>query len=525
MRQWAAGLQEAALERRSGVAADIEEGARSLGAAVAEVRQALAHRARSTQAGHFYAARAFALWLAEWPAIEGVAATAAVIEDCLCVYTLARRHESKAAPIIWPSRLSRKGVRAHTMAVRGAIRTAFALSSEMKFAHHTRLLASMGCSDAGPVRAYTFPSEAVEAWRAARAGDDLMFLSWSASLVVASIFGLRPGYWSNLTRKCFAVQKDFLLLAWQDADKSAPARFGEQPGERAPRVSAADHEVLREVIEEWFSLVESWGSEWLFPVVQPLRVPEASPRGAKIVEWRGRRWCVWAGRRRTARWFGEVLRATAAARGWPRAADRKPHGVRGGRSLEARICGVSREVRSGFCWWSLRFMGMGAVYEPPTLGEMVASTRDHWGTVTFDVVKGIPVPLAMPAAAPAAPRAVASGGAGSPGRARSGGRGRGRAARAPPVAVADLTDSSSDDGEEGVVEDDHLLPGSFGLGVFAAFATSAADVGSQLLVARPSTPQGSAGLLAAAAAAARVSVAPERDESDVEGAGMDRGCL
>lgn len=423
MRTWARGVL-AEMERKKRGMPAVAEGEQlqaALWAALAEVRDVLGARAKSTVKGHFYAVRAFAAWIDAWPELDALDVCPESVEDTLCVYTLARRHMSSVAPILWPGKLSKGGLRAHTMAIRGAARVAFGVPESFKFNGHSAVLKRLGCEDPRPLRAFTFPSEVAQAWTEAEKGDDLMQLSWAAAAVVTSIFGLRPGYWVDLKRQYFEEREQMLVLVWGKGDKSLPERPGEEAHERAPRVSAADHHILRRVREVWWPMVAEWGSEWLFPVVQPLRVAAHEPRKARIVSWRGSRWCVWPGTKRSAQWFGDVLRATAKRFGWPRAADRKPHGLRGGRSLEARIRGVSREVRAGFCWWSLRFMGVQMVYEPPSISEMVASTREHWASLVFDVVGGVPAP--RPAAAGGPPAGVVAsqppvdGAAASPGSA------------------------------------------------------------------------------------------------------------
>jgi hypothetical protein len=447
MRAWAEALQCACDERRDVGAVPAGAGAISLAAALIDVRAALGHRAKSTTRGHFYAVRAFSLWLSSWEEVQSAAATPASVEDMLCIYTLARRHATVACPILWPGRLGKRSVRAHTMAIRGAIRVTFALPSTSPFPHHTALLKSVGANDPPPLRAFTFPCETVEAWRDALRGKDLAYISWAASLVVFSIFGLRPAYWHDLSTSMFKLGDQMNVLRWQYADKTAPARFGETPDERVPRVTAADHPVLTEVIEYWWPLLARWGTEILCPVIQPLRFAGAHPKGATVCQWGDRQWCVWPKVRRSLKWSATMLRSVATRLKWPRAADRKLHGCRGGRSLEARVCGVSREVRSAFCWWSLKFQGAGLFYEPPTLGEMADSTRTFWASTPFVVLDGVPSPE-FPRGHPAV-AGRGRGGARAPGRGRGGrGRGRGRGGRAVVPSDSEESDSTSDSSDD-----------------------------------------------------------------------------
>ena len=240
--------------------------------------------------------------------------------------------------------------------------------------------------------------EIVQAWRAARDGRDLMQLSWAAAAVIHSAFGLRPGYWHDLTMTRFTREADMLVLTWEESEKTIPLRFGERPGERAPRVTAASHPVLDEVLALWWPLLRDWGSTWLCPVVQPVRISTAAPRGATRIAWREKDWFVWPATRRSNKWFGDMLRATATALEWPVPQLRQQHGLRGGRNIEGKYRGVPKEVRHAICWWSLRFMGAQLTYEPPTLGEMAASVRDHWATTNYTVVKGVPTPIGGAAA-------------------------------------------------------------------------------------------------------------------------------
>ena len=185
------------------------------------------------------------------------------------------------------------------------------------------------------------------------------------------------------------------------------------------------------------------------PVVQPLRVAGAKPSGSIIIQWRGRSWCVWPRVRRSTRWFNTVLRATAERLGWPAAARRRAHGLRGGRNIEAKSAGVSRAVRHAICWWSLRgLLGSQLAYEPPTLPEMALATRTTWGTIPFALAAGdVPYPLVAVAGArePPAPRPP-SRGRFSPRGGRTGSMGRGGTAAAA-ASVSDSDSSSDDDGD------------------------------------------------------------------------------
>lgn len=232
-----------------------------------------------------------------------------------------------------------------------------------------------------------------------------MQLSWAATAVVWSAFRLRPEYWHSLTTDMLdRTHPDFTVLDWDRGDKGLPARPFETRDERQRRVTAADHPVLRRALTVWLDLLHSWQCDIICPVVQPLRRPDARPRGALVFIYKSRSWCVWPSIRRSCRWFGTVLRATADRLHWPEPSQRKPHSLRGGANLEGRLRGVARIVRHAQCWWSLRFMGARLAYEPPTLEEMASATRDHWATTQFLVVRGVPVPVRPPAGTSAAAR-------------------------------------------------------------------------------------------------------------------------
>lgn len=433
----------------------------SLDLAVDDVRSVISHRAQGTRRGQKYATQAFAQWLQAWPEVHSRAASSGIIEDLLCVYSLARRHATQHAPVLWPTRLGKRSLRSHTMSIRGSIRVCFALPAGYKFAAHSSTLTRLGCDDPAPVRVFTFPHETVSAFEDALGSEDLSQISWAVSAVVWSCYRLRTEYWHLLSTRMFDRSRDDLIVFdWDRGDKTFPLRPFEDRTEHAHRVTAADHPVLRRALDLWLPLLAQWGSELLCPVVQPLRYPDARPRGAHIADYKGRRWCIWPSVRRSCRWFGVVLRATARRLGWPQPDLRQSYGLRGGADLEARIRGVSKVVRHAQCWWSLRFMGAQLAYEPPTLPEMAAATREHWATLVFDIVRGQPAPrppagpaagggggaAAAVAAIPTVPQALGRG----RGRARRGGRGdaaRGAAAPAAAVNVEPVTssDSSSDD--------------------------------------------------------------------------------
>lgn len=405
---WSAALaveaRLAVASNRPPMAAPAAAGAWSFAAAVRDVRDVIAWRQLSTKKAHQYATVAFAGWIESWPEVHHQAASAGAIEDLLCVYSLARRHATTSAPTPWPKRLGKRSLRSHTMAIRGTIRTAFALPADYKFAAHSQCLARLGCDDPPPTRIFTFPSELVQAWREALASGDLMQISWAATAIIWSAYRLRSEYWHSLMTPMFDfARRDMIVFDWDRGDKSRPLRPFEAAAERANRVTAADHPVLREATALWFALLRDWECEIVCPVVQPLRYAGAQPAGARIVVYAHRSWCVWTSVRRSCHWFGVVLRATASRLGWPEPDRRQPYGIRGGANLEARIRGVAKVIRHAQCWWSLRFMGAQLAYEPPTLTEMAAATRAHWASTAFDVVRGVPVPRAAVDAAAAAP--------------------------------------------------------------------------------------------------------------------------